>query len=185
MWPCNAKACKLQIGIWVGQVGAMEGEAGHAVQQLARLTRRRDNLASLVERLSVLDGLSAGAAALGLLLQVRGRLRLGHAKPDEVLVNPLVLLRQLQCTSSSPDTLASHSLQYRCGSSAVQQTRCTLKDCPSLQGGDYGAALDVLADLQAGLAGDPLHGLACFRSVLCPSALAASYAMHLQSECTF
>lgn len=48
----------------------MEGEAGHAVQQLARLTRRRDNLASLVERLSVLDGLSAGAAALGLLLQV-------------------------------------------------------------------------------------------------------------------
>jgi hypothetical protein len=33
-----------------------------------------------------------------------------------------------------------------------------------LQGGDYGAALDVLADLQAGLAGDPLHGLACFRS---------------------
>jgi hypothetical protein len=54
----------------------MEGEAGHAVQQLARLTRRRDNLASLVERLSVLDGLSAGAAALGLLLQVRERLHL-------------------------------------------------------------------------------------------------------------
>ena len=50
----------------------MEAEAGHAVQQLARLTRRRDNLESLVERLSVLDGLSAGAAALGLLLEVRG-----------------------------------------------------------------------------------------------------------------
>jgi hypothetical protein len=49
----------------------MEAEAGNAVQQLARLTQRRDNLASLVERLSVLDGLSAGAAALGLLLEVR------------------------------------------------------------------------------------------------------------------
>lgn len=65
----------LATGIW--QVGAMEGEAGHAVQQLARLARRRDNLDSLVERLLVLDGLSAGAAALGLLLQVMGRLRLG------------------------------------------------------------------------------------------------------------
>lgn len=50
----------------------MEAEAGHAVQQLARLTRRRDNLAALVERLSVLDGLSAGTAALGLLLEVCG-----------------------------------------------------------------------------------------------------------------
>ena len=52
-----------------------------------------------------------------------------------------------------------------------------------LQGGDYGAALDVLADLQAGLAGDPLHGLACFRSVLCPAASAActppGWAMHI------
>jgi len=32
-----------------------------------------------------------------------------------------------------------------------------------VQGGDYGAALDVLADLQSGLAGNPLRGLACFR----------------------
>ena len=71
----------LQAATWRSdnrQVGAMEGEAGHAVQQLARLRRRRDNLASLVERLSVLDGLSAGAAALGLLLQVRTTLRLGR-----------------------------------------------------------------------------------------------------------
>lgn len=49
----------------------MEEEAGDAVAELARLTTRRDNLAALVDRLSVLDGLSAGAAALGLLLQVR------------------------------------------------------------------------------------------------------------------
>lgn len=53
------------------QVTAMEEEAGDAVAELARLTTRRDNLAALVDRLSVLDGLSAGAAALGLLLQVR------------------------------------------------------------------------------------------------------------------
>ena len=56
----------------------------------------------------------------------------------------------------------------------------------SLQGGDYGAALDVLADLQAGLAGDPLHGLACFRSVRCPAASAAEtiFGCHaLQSRC--
>lgn len=48
----------------------MKAESGHAVDELARLTRRRDNLAALVDRLSVLDGLSAGAAVLGLLLQV-------------------------------------------------------------------------------------------------------------------
>lgn len=52
------------------QVGAMKADSGHAVEELARLTRRRDNLAALVDRLSVLDGLSAGAAALGLLLEV-------------------------------------------------------------------------------------------------------------------
>lgn len=67
--------------------------------------------------------------------------------------------------------------------SALLQLCDTLRMALHLQGGDYGAALDVLADLQAGLAGDPLHGLACFRSVLCPAGSAArtppEYAMHV------
>lgn len=51
------------------QMGTMAGESGAAAAQLHRLSTRRDNLAALVARLSVLDGLLAGTAALNLLLE--------------------------------------------------------------------------------------------------------------------
>lgn len=51
-------------------MGLMADESGTAAAQLQRLTTQRDNLAALVARLSVLDSLMAGTAALNLLLEV-------------------------------------------------------------------------------------------------------------------
>jgi hypothetical protein len=134
----------------------MEAEAGHAVQQLARLTRRRDNLASLVERLSVLDGLSAGAAALGLLLEVRRPFHRAGTADD-------VHLPLLSAAMDLPSFGMLVCIKCQGGKFRHLPMSYVLSMAACMQGGDYGAALDVLADLQAGLSGDPLHGLACFR----------------------
>ena len=169
----------------------MEGEAGAAVAQLAALTARRDNLQALVARLSILDGLSAGAAALGLLLEARtlqkkerthcrraarqsGARLHNWSGPACCLDRTSALTTSHVCLAGWPRMQTRRRLCHvrlgrkvagTCG--AVKQKHQFVPNRVNrqmaLQGGDYGAALDVLADLQAGLAGDPLHGLSCFR----------------------
>lgn len=52
------------------QTRSMAGDSAAAQAQLHRLSTRRDNLAALVSRLSTVDALSSGVAALELMLQV-------------------------------------------------------------------------------------------------------------------